>query len=73
MDSYFFLLRVPTQARAQLKGSGQVDFLPDPKKEASVLPALLKSFGPMFLFGSMLKLMQDILMFVSPQLLGQVT
>ncbi|ENN80486.1 hypothetical protein YQE_03090, partial [Dendroctonus ponderosae] len=63
---------VPTQVRAQLKGSGEVDFLPASKKEASVLPALLKSFGPMFLFGAMLKLMQDILMFVSPQLLGQV-
>ncbi|KAH1009382.1 hypothetical protein HUJ04_001743 [Dendroctonus ponderosae] len=62
---------VPTQVRAQLKGSGEVDFLPASKKEASVLPALLKSFGPMFLFGAMLKLMQDILMFVSPQLLGQ--
>ncbi|XP_019754523.2 multidrug resistance-associated protein 1 isoform X5 [Dendroctonus ponderosae] len=61
---------VPTQVRAQLKGSGEVDFLPASKKEASVLPALLKSFGPMFLFGAMLKLMQDILMFVSPQLLG---
>ncbi|ERL88450.1 hypothetical protein D910_05836 [Dendroctonus ponderosae] len=55
---------VPTQVRAQLKGSGEVDFLPASKKEASVLPALLKSFGPMFLFGAMLKLMQDILMFI---------
>ncbi|XP_018568571.1 multidrug resistance-associated protein 1 isoform X2 [Anoplophora glabripennis] len=42
------------------------------KKEASVLPALVKSFGPTFAFGALLKLMQDILTFVSPQILGYI-
>lgn len=38
-------------------------------KQASILPALCKAFGPTFLFGSLLKLSQDILTFVSPQIL----
>uniref|UniRef100_V5I844 ABC-type glutathione-S-conjugate transporter n=1 Tax=Anoplophora glabripennis TaxID=217634 RepID=V5I844_ANOGL len=42
------------------------------KKEASVLPALLKSFWPMFVFGSILKLVQDVLTFASPQILGYI-
>lgn len=42
------------------------------KKEASVLPALVKSFGPMFIFGALLKLIQDVLTFVSPQILGYI-
>lgn len=40
------------------------------KKEASVLPALCKAFGPTFLFGSMLKLSQDIMTFINPQILS---
>lgn len=39
------------------------------KKIASILPALCKAFGPTFLFGAMLKLAQDLLTFVSPQVL----
>ncbi|XP_017782317.1 PREDICTED: multidrug resistance-associated protein 1 isoform X1 [Nicrophorus vespilloides] len=51
--------------------SARVDFVSGSKKKksASILPALIKSFGPTFLFGAMLKLMQDILAFVSPQIL----
>ncbi|CAH1122634.1 unnamed protein product [Ceutorhynchus assimilis] len=64
---------VPTHARAQIKGdSGQIEFIQSKKKEASVLPALLKSFGAMFLFGSSLKFVQDVMMFVSPQILGWI-
>lgn len=33
------------------------------------MPAICKSFGPTFLFGAFLKLIQDLLAFVSPQLL----
>ncbi|CAH0555481.1 unnamed protein product [Brassicogethes aeneus] len=40
------------------------------KKQASILPALVVSFGPMFLFGAMFKLVQDLLTFASPQILG---
>ncbi|KAL3269849.1 hypothetical protein HHI36_008907 [Cryptolaemus montrouzieri] len=40
------------------------------KKQASVLPALVKAFGPTFLFGAILKLIQDVLAFVSPQVLS---
>ncbi|XP_022900245.2 multidrug resistance-associated protein 1 isoform X2 [Onthophagus taurus] len=39
------------------------------KKQASILPAMVYAFGPPFLFGAFLKLLQDILTFVSPQLL----
>lgn len=39
------------------------------KKQASILPALIRTFGPMFLFGAFLKLIQDVLTFVSPQIL----
>ncbi|XP_025410477.1 multidrug resistance-associated protein 1 isoform X2 [Sipha flava] len=38
-------------------------------KEASILPALCKSFGRTFLFGSFLKIIEDCLVFVSPQVL----
>ncbi|XP_018907576.2 multidrug resistance-associated protein 1 isoform X5 [Bemisia tabaci] len=37
--------------------------------KASILPALCKAFGPTFVFGSLLKLMQDLLTFISPELL----
>lgn len=40
-----------------------------PKTVASILPALCKAFGPTFMFGAFLKLAQDILTFVSPQIL----
>ncbi|XP_037025227.1 multidrug resistance-associated protein 1 isoform X2 [Bradysia coprophila] len=39
------------------------------EKKASILPAICKAFGPTFLFGSVLKLVQDVLTFVSPQIL----
>ncbi|XP_066145734.1 multidrug resistance-associated protein 1 isoform X1 [Euwallacea fornicatus] len=63
--------KIAPHARAQFKGdTGQIDFLPEKKTEASVLPALVRSFGLMFLFGASLKFIQDILMFISPQILG---
>ncbi|KAG8222673.1 hypothetical protein J437_LFUL002555 [Ladona fulva] len=54
------------------KTSARVDFESPKlkkKKQASVLPAICKAFGPTFMFGSILKLMQDLLTFVNPQLL----
>lgn len=39
------------------------------KYQASVLPAICKAFGPTFLFGSFMKLIQDFLNFVNPQIL----
>lgn len=39
------------------------------KKQASILPVLCKAFGSTFLFGSALKLVTDLLIFVSPQIL----
>ncbi|KZS17365.1 ABC transporter [Daphnia magna] len=52
--------------------NGGVSFKPSPstKKIVSVLPALCKTFAPEFLLGSLLKLMQDLLAFVSPQILS---
>ncbi|KAJ8673709.1 hypothetical protein QAD02_004971 [Eretmocerus hayati] len=52
------------------KSSGQVDFNSGKKKKmASVLPPLCKAFGPIFMFGVMLKFVQDIMTFISPQIL----
>ncbi|XP_034253299.1 multidrug resistance-associated protein 1-like isoform X3 [Thrips palmi] len=54
------------------KSSGSVDLTSTTKntqKQASVLPAMCKAFGPTFVFGAALKLIVDILTFVSPQVL----
>ncbi|KAJ8982896.1 hypothetical protein NQ317_004326 [Molorchus minor] len=66
-----FYSSFPSQEAHFKSDAGHVDFVNNKKKkEASVLPALLKSFGPMFIFGAILKLLQDVLTFVSPQILG---
>ncbi|XP_055685130.1 multidrug resistance-associated protein 1 isoform X4 [Lutzomyia longipalpis] len=61
----------PTPPKATFsKDSASVNFTkPKERKTASILPAIVKAFGPTFLFGAMLKLFQDILTFVSPQVL----
>ncbi|XP_043498533.1 multidrug resistance-associated protein 1 isoform X7 [Polistes fuscatus] len=52
------------------KSSGQVNFDNTPKKKvSSILPPLCKAFGATFIFGAVLKLVQDIMSFISPQLL----
>ncbi|KAG6453078.1 multidrug resistance-associated protein 1 isoform X2 [Manduca sexta] len=52
------------------KTSASVNFKPEnEKKPASILPALCLAFGGQFLFGAFLKLVNDTLMFLSPQLL----
>ena len=52
------------------KASGHVDFNSGRKKKiSSILPPLCKAFGTTFLFGSVLKFVQDIMTFVSPQIL----
>ncbi|XP_076174831.1 multidrug-Resistance like Protein 1 isoform X2 [Ptiloglossa arizonensis] len=52
------------------KASGQVDFNSGRRKKlSSVLPPLCKAFGATFLFGSLLKFVQDIMTFASPQIL----
>jgi hypothetical protein len=43
-----------------------------PDVQASLIPALFGAFGLPFLFGSILKLIQDSLAFVSPQILRLV-
>ncbi|XP_037921935.1 multidrug resistance-associated protein 1 isoform X7 [Hermetia illucens] len=55
------------------KNSASVNFT-NPKsvksrKNASIMPPIVKSFGGVFLLGSFLKLIQDCLTFVSPQIL----
>uniref|UniRef100_A0AAG5CVY7 ABC-type glutathione-S-conjugate transporter n=1 Tax=Anopheles atroparvus TaxID=41427 RepID=A0AAG5CVY7_ANOAO len=50
--------------------SARVDFRTTKSKSiASILPALIKTFGGTFLFGSFLKFGQDLLTFASPQIL----
>lgn len=68
---FFFLFCSVQNAKASFrKSSGQVDFDNDRKKKvSSILPALCKAFGATFLFGAVLKLIQDIMTFISPQLL----
>ncbi|XP_015175310.1 PREDICTED: multidrug resistance-associated protein 1 isoform X7 [Polistes dominula] len=53
------------------KSSGQVNFDNNTprKKVSSILPPLCKAFGATFIFGAVLKLIQDIMSFISPQLL----
>ncbi|CAH2108143.1 unnamed protein product [Euphydryas editha] len=52
------------------KTSASVNFKPDKeRKPASILPALCLAFGGQFLFGAFLKLINDLLMFISPQVL----
>lgn len=52
------------------KTSASVNFKPDKeRKPASILPALCLAFGGQFLFGALLKLINDTFMFLSPQLL----
>ncbi|XP_026679570.1 multidrug resistance-associated protein 1, partial [Diaphorina citri] len=70
-----------TQA-AYLKNSSNIDIAANgstrppqdtskkPPAQASIVGALCKTFGPTFLFGSSLKLIQDLLTFVSPQILS---
>ncbi|XP_074036470.1 multidrug resistance-associated protein 1-like [Leptinotarsa decemlineata] len=64
---------VPTQVPPAKYESApsSVDFVTNTeKKRASILPALFKCFGTMYMFGTFLKLIQDLLTFVSPQILG---
>ncbi|EFN62768.1 Multidrug resistance-associated protein 1 [Camponotus floridanus] len=52
------------------KASGQVDFNGSQKKKiASILPPICKAFGATFTFGAFLKMIQDIMTFISPQIL----
>ncbi|XP_076374474.1 multidrug-Resistance like Protein 1 isoform X2 [Megalopta genalis] len=52
------------------KSSGQVDFNNGRKKKvSSILSPLCKAFGASFLFGAILKAVQDVMTFVSPQIL----
>ncbi|XP_044734303.1 multidrug resistance-associated protein 1 isoform X4 [Chrysoperla carnea] len=61
--------KIPSNAKFRT-GSNNVDISPSQnKKIASILPALCKAFGPTFVLGSLLKLIQDVLTFASPQLL----
>jgi ATP-binding cassette subfamily C (CFTR/MRP) protein 1 len=67
-----FNYSVPSPKATFRKTSGNVDFAGGKhwrKHHASVLPALCRAFGPTFVFGSFLKLIQDIMTFVSPQIL----
>ncbi|XP_055295955.1 multidrug resistance-associated protein 1 isoform X2 [Sitodiplosis mosellana] len=54
--------------------SASVTINPEQKKKriASILPPICKAFGPTFMFGAILKLTQDVLTFVSPQLLRAI-
>lgn len=50
----------------------EVEVLLSKKKESqqpSFLHALIKAFGPYFLIGSCFKLLQDLIVFINPQLL----
>ncbi|XP_063605857.1 multidrug resistance-associated protein 1-like [Penaeus indicus] len=49
----------------ELKGVGK-----DKKEYVSILPTMIRTFGPTFLFGASLKLFHDCLQFVSPQILS---
>ncbi|KAG8247448.1 Canalicular multispecific organic anion transporter 1 [Homalodisca vitripennis] len=54
------------------KRSSKVGFYRTVRPQTSILSALCKTFGPSFLMGSLLKLFQDIVVFINPQLLNLV-
>ncbi|KAF5296656.1 hypothetical protein FQR65_LT10196 [Abscondita terminalis] len=58
--------------RAAFKsGSTQIEFVnSSTKKAVSILPSLCKAFGATFLFGALLRLIQDLLAFASPLVLN---
>lgn len=67
---FLFIFSVQNTKASFRKGSGQVNFNNEYKKKtSSVLPPLCKAFGATFLFGAVLKFIQDIITFVSPQIL----
>lgn len=67
---FLYTYRVESAKASFRKASGQVDFNNGRKKKvASILPPICKAFGATFLFGAFLKLFQDIMTFISPQLL----
>ncbi|XP_011636993.1 multidrug resistance-associated protein 1 isoform X2 [Pogonomyrmex barbatus] len=62
--------RVENAKASFRKASGQVNFNSNRKKKiASILPPICKAFGATFLFGAFLKLIQDVMTFISPQIL----
>ncbi|XP_011264384.1 multidrug resistance-associated protein 1 isoform X2 [Camponotus floridanus] len=62
--------RVENAKASYRKASGQVDFNGSQKKKiASILPPICKAFGATFTFGAFLKMIQDIMTFISPQIL----
>lgn len=76
---YFRLLDNAKASYIKHKSDGSIEVSPTDyskitrgtknQNEASILPALCKSFGRTFLFGTFLKVIEDCLVFVSPQVL----
>lgn len=68
---YFFSVESPSGNAKYEKASSTVNIsrVAKSQKQASILPAIAKAFGPTFLFGSVLKLAQDVMTFISPQIL----
>lgn len=65
-----YTYRVESTKASFRKTSGQVDLNGSRKKKvASILPPICKAFGATFMFGAFLKLLQDIMTFISPQIL----
>ncbi|XP_012540485.1 multidrug resistance-associated protein 1 isoform X3 [Monomorium pharaonis] len=59
-----------TKASYRKASGGQVDFNSSRKKKiASILPPICKAFGATFMFGAFLKLIQDVMTFISPEIL----
>lgn len=70
LNYQILVLRLTATKATYRKTSASVNFKPEnEKKPASILPALCLAFGGPFLFGALLKLANDVLMFLSPQLL----
>nr|XP_014086912.1 multidrug resistance-associated protein 1 isoform X3 [Bactrocera oleae] len=67
----------PPQPKAQYS-NGKVEFenphgrSGEKKKVTSIMPPIIKSFGGVFLFGSLMKLICDLLTFVQPQVLSLI-
>ncbi|XP_071797864.1 multidrug resistance-associated protein 1-like [Asterias amurensis] len=65
-------LRVPAESIKFTQGNLQDEDSMEVQPEPSLMKALIKTFGGIFLIGSFIKLVTDILVFASPELLKQL-
>ena len=64
--------KVEVNASPKEKPQEEAKSVKNNQKLVKILPTLVKSFGPRFIFGSLLKLVHDLLIFISPYILKRI-